>query len=244
MVPVFVITASRDLAASLGRYLYYRHSVNAAPIVLPDIILPLGEGGSRDPIWVRQMFQRVAGAIETEASQQGAGNLKDAIAIIELFDPELQNFGNFTPVSPNLKWGVVVSMLALAFPEVHWIFWTSQPEERVLLNEPLFRDAHVWSLHLKTNDARTHCLTSLDESIRFHARGYRPLFDPTGFRNSIRKRIRDELKNADYDADYLPFRSKVSAAIDEETPYAYLRTDSGAGCRFVLVVAASASCTL
>jgi len=115
-------------------------------------------------------------------------------------------------------------MLTLAFPEVHWIFWMTQPEEQVLWDEPFFRYAHVWCYRPDGKGASgvSGCLASLKDSLHFHDCGYRPLFDPTGFRNDIFQRTKKELEEQHHDADYLPNRQNVAAAIDEEAPYAYM----------------------
>jgi len=71
--------------------LHYLHNIRAVSIVLPDIIPSSGVSKSEKAIWIWQMFQKVADAMEAQASQQGTTALKDAVAIVELFDPDLHS---------------------------------------------------------------------------------------------------------------------------------------------------------
>jgi hypothetical protein len=213
MSTVFVVTAGQRLAESLERYLRYRLSLRVTAVVLPDVLSTSDKDGSEKPYtWVSTTFHKVADAIEAGVGSPGSGGLKDAVAFIELFDGNLTRGDSFTPVANDVRWAAVVAMLSLAFPELHWIYWTTQPIPDGLLDDLLFEEAHLCSGIDRFFEALERCLG-------YHAQGYRPLFDPTGFRDKIRRIT----KRAEWaDASYLPERSKLAAAIDEEGPYAYL----------------------
>ncbi len=213
MSAVFVVAASKPLAGSIERYLRYCFSLRVTPFVLPDI-LP-GAGQTRavgSHTWVLVTFRKVADALEAGVGDPGSGALKNAIAFIELFDEDLVEASGLKPVVGGIRWAAVAAMLSLAFPELHWIYWTTQSILDGFLGDSLFCKAHLCS-----GIARFH--DSLKECLDLHAEGYRPLFDPTGFRDKIRKMTKED---PEVDAGYLPERSKVAAVIDEEASYAYL----------------------
>lgn len=96
------------------------------------------------------------------------------------------------------KWSAAISMAILAFPELYW---------------------HFGNVNGKTN-ASVFDEHSLLTVLRVNRD---PLMDYTGLRNLIRKQIRKESRIA----SYIPVREKLSVALDDEIPYAYLHAYAG-----------------
>lgn len=158
--------------------------------------------------WVLHTFEHVTDEIEEKIEQHGGlCALRNAIAIVELNDQDLNSLEDLSPISvDHAGWTIVTTMLVLAFPEIHWVFMTGSAPIR----SQLFEDAHIFD-HQSLN------IESLNRIRELNAQGFTPLFDPTGLRNAIRLKIKDLP-----DGDYVPVRTEVAASIDEEIDYAYL----------------------
>ncbi len=245
MRPVFVITASEDFANSLKRMLAHLRGIQAISIVLPDMIPPLNPQAdtSRQEdkmVKVLRMFHSVADAMEREADWEKGSGLRNAVAIVEFFEKEfisIPSYGQreaFSPVHHIATWGAALAMLVLAFPEVHWVFWSTQP-----LNLLKGFQVHAW-LPIPIRDQGENKLLDL---LKYHDIGYRPLFDPIGLRNCIRceirkqisqeKQVQDEKQKEEHVQDekekdeqekrkYPPLRKEVAASIEDEGAYAYM----------------------
>ena len=95
--------------------------------------------------------------------------------------------------------GKITAMLMLAFPEVHWLMLGKS-------NDKLFCDVHI------VNGDEL-----FREALRLSSEGFCPLFDATGLREKIKRCIR---KYKFTSSSYIPKRSRISVAMDEERSYA------------------------
>lgn len=160
--------------------------------------------------WVSQTFADISDWLNDEMSHS---DLKEAIGIIEIYDERLLDLSSLNPVHIRQFWAAVAAMLILAFPEIHWIFITPY----ALKKEPGHSEENERfdKVHrLRVSDKKLN----LREILKIYDGNYSPLFDPLGFRYSIRESIvqTDSEKN---EFDYLPRRKEVVVAIDEEEDY-------------------------
>jgi hypothetical protein len=102
---------------------------------------------------------------------------------------------------------ILLSMLILAFPEVHWVFVCQRPQCDEV-NNSLLNAAHFYD----PTDSRW---------LELARAGFNNLFDVTGLRN----RVHGNLKKVDI--DYLPLREKTGTAIDDEHEYAVFHAYTG-----------------
>ena len=159
--------------------------------------------------WTLREFQRIADAIDSASEQSGPAALRNAIAVLELSDPQLARLSDLNPISEaSGSKSALAAMLVLVFPEIHWILVTSVQSDATAF----YREVHV-----------TDAAKGLERPLAVHDRGYVALFDPSGLRDQIRRRIRDELGDDRAPlAPAVPVRNCIAAAIDEESAYSYL----------------------
>lgn len=107
----------------------------------------------------------------------------------------------------------IAATLVLMFPEVYWIFvgMEGNMPSPVSWVEEHFVDPLVG----KGMEKCTELLTQ-------HRFGYCPLFDPSGLRTWIKKKIQKVLEKSTNDPEEKPSAEKLSASIDEEMSYAFL----------------------
>jgi len=147
-----------------------------------------------DPIAELETYRVLVDEIEKKAS--GADGLIPVGEIVILVDHI--NLSRLIPTASN-GWDSVVAMLILTFPEIHWVFGVVQgPED--LEAQALERDHGLLSMFAASAD---------------------PLFDGTGLRSWVRSQVR---KTSPEEAGYLPIRSKIAVAIDDECSYAYIHS--------------------
>ncbi|MGZ8843122.1 MAG: hypothetical protein ACXW18_05635 [Pyrinomonadaceae bacterium] len=124
------------------------------------------------------------------------------IAVVE--HSSLTSLEELDPLNIYGGWSAVLSMLMLAFPEVHWIILSPcQPAEEFL------RQYHFIST--------PNLFHELEYILKCHHEGFSSLFDPAGLRNQIRRRI-----SARFETSYVPLRKECAASIDDEENYAFL----------------------
>jgi len=199
MTPVFVITASDSFADSIQRFFQYTRGRAVTRIAFPS--------DTRSEEWALRAFRQIADAIEdTSAERTGPQGLRNAIAVIDLYDADLPELEDLNPIARNLRWAAVVAMLVLAFPEMHWVFVTPyQP-----INSSLFAPAHILSAS-----------NSLTEILSLYDGKFTGLFDATNLRHLIRRSMREKNSAGDQNTSHLPLRQALAAGIDEEEAYAY-----------------------
>lgn len=125
---------------------------------------------------------------EAAADPSGEIPLNEVIVLVDAVrDTELN------PLAENGGWNNLIAMLILTFPEIRWVFGVSARN-----NVPVEYSSEY------------HSLTSLlTKPLRD------PLFDATGLRDYVRRRINDNLSEKNF-----PVRKERAAAIDEENNYA------------------------
>lgn len=200
MTHVFVITESVHLAGSISRFFRYTRGIEHFHHIIfpPDIhsekrILPV--------------FRQIADALE-RGSNEGPGpqGLRNAIAIIDLVDANLEKLEDLNPITRGPRWASVVAMLVLAFPEIHWVLVTPhQP-----MNSSLFAQAHF----LGASHPLAEILALCDAK-------FTNLFDATNLRNLIRRKLREVALQSGQITSHLPLRKALAAAVDEEETYVY-----------------------
>jgi hypothetical protein len=159
-------------------------------------------------MWVAETFSETATWIEQTAGQLGGpAALREVAVYIEAYDPDLCGWEDIQPLSstngPQLA---LISMLVLAFPEVHWVFYTPYSPPSGIR----FYSAH-----------NLICANGLDSLCRLHRGGFAPLFDPVGIRELMRGSLRTERLGEDTLCAQLPKRHLEAVALDEESEYAF-----------------------
>jgi len=200
MTHVFVITESVHLADSISRFFRYTRGIEH----IHRIIFSQDIHSEKR---VLPVFRQIADAIE-RGSNEGLGpqELRNAIAIIDLVDANLEKLEDLNPITRGPKRASVVAMLVLAFPEIHWVFVTPhQP-----INSALFAQAHL----LRASNPLAEILALCDGK-------FTNLFDATNLRNLIRRKMRDVAWQSDQITSHLPLRRALAAAVDEEETYVY-----------------------
>ncbi|MBN1155659.1 hypothetical protein JXB12_12145 [candidate division KSB1 bacterium] len=197
MNQTFVITDNRNLQTSIDRYLRFNHGISSTPVSFQQ--------HSFSSARIVPTFRQIADIIESaglfDFSPQ---NLRHAIAIVDLCDDKIHELAEINLIHKgSIGLSAVVAMLALTFPEMHWIFIT--PYRSI---DDTFLKAHVISA---TN--------SLSDVLSLHEKKFISLFDPTNLRNNIREMILE--KPEDQTIQYIPLRKQLAAAIDEEEAYAF-----------------------
>jgi len=134
--------------------------------------------------------------------------LNQVVALVDAVRPS-----GLSAVGESGSWDNLIAMLILTFPEIRWVFGVATGED----------EASCWSKTIEPH----HNLPSLLNPTRRD-----PLFDPSRLREWVRAYTKDRLNTIGDDLG-LPTRQKIAAAIDEETPYAYLHgyTAYRFGCR-------------
>lgn len=208
MSQVFLIIKTNLLAKSLENY--FKTVRGNTPI---RILVPADPKYGDDDQWTAQVFRQIADTIE---EQSGADiNLLNAVAIVDLLPKDFYEIDDFNPIAPmsrENRWTVVIAMLVLAFPEIHWVF------------SSVNASPHSSLLH----EAHTINFTTLYETsfntfpfLALHDQGYTALFDAAGLRQIIRDRIIRTPLEDNLAASYIPARREFAASIDEERSYAY-----------------------
>jgi hypothetical protein len=161
--------------------------------------------------WVAQTFQRLATTIEGILGQclEGATGLRRVIGVVDIVEYAISP-ADINPMVRN-DWPAVGAMLALAFPEIYWVFRASFRNPSVDQDARLIDAAHVSD----NDDGIDHALTLMDA-------GLETLFDPFGLRNRYRTVMGDTMITPTLeDAITRPLRRAVAVSVDEEESYAY-----------------------
>jgi hypothetical protein len=126
--------------------------------------------------------------------------LKDTVVIFSIKEAGIEKFK--TPLSTETR----IARLLLRYPEVYWIFGAPKNSYKSI---GFSVDCHFVDL----SD-----IDRLIPLLENHTKGYRTLFDPSGFRAWLKHNIKTNL-----DGKKRPFSlPPLSASIDEEHAYAYL----------------------
>jgi hypothetical protein len=112
----------------------------------------------------------------------------------------------------------IIPSLILAYPEIYWIFLCTS------YNKP--PDNLPWTKeHIIDLNDMTKCISLLNR----HQNGYRPLFDPSGLRTSIKLKILEKQKenekvniSGEHEKIIKDRNENWAVAMDEELPYTFI----------------------
>src|SRR5204863_92848 len=77
---------------------------------------------ARSGDYVASVFRQMSDWIETSARSQGSDlSLRGALAIVDYFDERALDLSEINPLSTRQQFAAVFGMLALSFPEIHWV---------------------------------------------------------------------------------------------------------------------------
>lgn len=208
MIRVYLVTECPDLAESLARHLRLAHRVEPATIHVPA-----------PPVyrvnWVVDSFRRVADALElAEADHDSARG--GAIVLVALGDGGVEAFDSLSPFATTGLWPALAGMLVLCFPEVHWLFLDPAG---LPIPADLRSRMNRLPLGYIPRPGPPPFATAINDALEAHAAGLLVLFDPSGLRDAVRRRL-NAGRGGDQRAFSLPRRRRCAAAIDEETVYA------------------------
>ncbi|MGH9242440.1 MAG: hypothetical protein ACRD3G_30695 [Vicinamibacterales bacterium] len=224
MPTVFTLLRNRDMADALGRYFRYGRGWTAVHLDPPVTPQAVDNGLQVRDVWPPQAFRHVADRLEEHARHAGGeSRLLGSVVVVETDDDQAPRQPSATEVGDRLQplnpmavdrdpWTSAVSMLVLAFPEIHWVLYSVNRHAGGF--QPPHRRVHV----LATCSSAT--VTSVASLI---GAGLYPLFDATALRDTLRREI---LNTTDNDGrricTWLPLRKQLAVSIDEEAPYAFL----------------------
>jgi hypothetical protein len=134
--------------------------------------------------------------------------LRRSVGIVDLRAHQFHGLSCLTPLSgTDSSWVVIVSMLMLAFPEIHWIFFGCDVSKLERLSSSFMRTY----LYSETSDIASDCREA----------GFVPLFDGGGLRALIRQELRCPTVDGNIPLSYISVRTAIAASIDDEQPFAY-----------------------
>jgi len=186
----FIISTSKSWANSIRRYIEWNIGANTSIIEIP--------------LFKEEETLDIFNFISTELGKNDSSTLRNSIAILDGCFWE----SNLNPLVDPPNRSTLTAMLALAFPEIHWIFVVMMRD-----TAQQFKKNQFFYLQEKLSEFFSE-INSISS----------PLFDPQGLRN----KIRDNTKNTNTEGmkealKYLKLRNnEISASIDEEEAYAYL----------------------
>jgi len=200
----FIISSSKNWAESVKRYSVNIYNADGCVIEIPQLVREESHSSEErerqhkesreDKIRLLDAFNFISTQLEKHANSV----LRNSIAVLDICLYEWK----LDALSTNLELqNLLASMLALAFPEIHWIF--------VMMRKVGDNYAHtfLWMDDLKRLFDKIDSIPS-------------PFFDPCNLRNHIRKNMQDSDKTVE---KYLQLHDEGnSASIDEEEAYAYL----------------------
>jgi len=189
---VFVLSESSPYAAGLKRNLEWKHKVEVSWIDIPRI-----EGD------VLNIFSKISNSLD----KYSPNILRNSIGIIDEPFNEQTIEDKMEPLFSDDPFGRIASMLVLAYPEIFWIF-------------PIYYKSG------EQNRPHTYYWLDIENKIGEIMAESSSIFDDYGLRSHIRKRIKHYC-NLYAQARYLRYlrersESRLSGAIDEEEPYAFL----------------------
>lgn len=200
MALIFTLTEYSAAAPSVVAPLADQCGTQTVPLTFPP-----RDRSARAQLWVLQSFRQLADAIEQAAERGGSEQLRRAVVVVAVTG--LNDWDGLDALTTTGDpYATVVALLILAFPEVHWLFSNLRGAPPGTLAES----------HVLPADATADCLT------RPYDQCFMPLFDPTGLRELVRDRVRAATEGKRRVAAYIPSRSAVAVAIDEEPSYAFL----------------------
>ena len=204
-----VLSSNQELIDSIKRYLSYVHSIRGVENFL--INNPEKNGYENFLIiknWLEGLFE------------DNIAEMKETLTFIDL---PVTDFSELM-VTKNEDGGLA-ALLYLAFPEICWVFLSP-------INQPIGDDEKEmnWSgfpyFHTLFTESEKEGNTFLEKVIENFLYGYRPLFDPTGFRNHLTKKTLQSMYK-EGDVSGRPFfleRKKKALVVDEELQYSYLHS--------------------
>ena len=179
-----------------------------------DLQPPFGfqpEAGADRCAWILRTFEHLATSFEAElaAGLQRRG-VPNCVVVVDL-PQKVPQAAYLNPLhnERDFHWNTVIGMLILSFPEIQWVL-AGQPISWV---PPLVPGHDLRPNLLGIEYGKT------EEILRLQDEGYSPLFDGPGFYSTIRAGMVEDTWRATKD---IPIRRSRAAAIDEETPYAFL----------------------
>lgn len=211
MQHIFAILPNQASSRSFERYFKFAYQARLHTYQIPAE--PSGEIADDVYSWVTTTFADISGWLNSAIQEN---ELNSGIGIIELYDERLLDLSYLNPVFIRHTWAAAAAMLVLAFPEIYWIFITSHPLEKAAADAP---ENQRFDRFHRIRFAPGKMRLNLDSTLKIGAGNFPPLFDPFGFRNSIRESIcrTDSPDNA---VNYIPRRKQIVVSIDEEEDYA------------------------
>jgi hypothetical protein len=205
----FALTNQVELREALSRYILFHHRRELAVGSVPR--QPDDAGAE----WVTYAFREVADWLEELARHKsGDAALREAVGFVDLGDAGIDHLYPIRRAAgPRERWASAAGLLVLGFPEVHWVLVARRgtAEATALLGAAHFLDT--------TGGAAAAALRSV---CALHREGYTPLLDLAGLRERVRDTLREiPAGGAASAAFYVPRRSYLAAAVDDEVDYAY-----------------------
>lgn len=199
---VFILTAytsESNAEVSKAAEMFRQRGIRTESLQFPAL-----EISARPHLWGLQAFEKLANAIELVTEPE---ELLASSVIVNL--AEIDNLNELDALSTvSNPYGMVIALLILTFPEIHWMF----PGLRSV-GDRWLDEGHL----LRPNVTAAAILDAYD-------RAFVPLFDPTGLRERVRARLRSVAQGSLRPAAFVPPREPLAIAMDEEASYALLNS--------------------
>ena len=190
---IIIISNNNDYAESLAKYLEFKYKISCKIINIPEIKLFLDKK-------LDSYFNYISSELSLiEYNSDDTLILKNSICILDLPFNSYRLI-DYDPLYKREHINQLFTMLSFAYPEIAWVIPVFNVQDE---NNPYF----VKWIKL---------LDKIEELINEET----VLYDPFGFRQSLRNAINDnQIWHKIYN---IVIRDKLAAAIDEEKEYAYL----------------------
>lgn len=206
MSTILILSENRQFCKSACRFLK-SHDELSEPHIRSFCLSCLDSSISQDNI--TSLFGRLYSIIDNLDSKDSSP--LDRLVITNFHDEELDSLGSMDPLSRSHGWSTLVSMLILAFPEVHWVLSASHSFSDGLVS----KQPHIFN-----------SCKSLEKVLSFHHSGYNGLFDPTMLRSTIVRNVNSPPESSGRSPIPVPPRFGIAASIDEESSYSYFNAYS------------------
>ena len=212
-----MLTVEGDIFHSLKRHLDYGYNQELLPVKVNSF-------ASCNTLNTNQTFvgefNRIVDELEIKIN-----NVRNTVVFIDhdLFNQNarysLGSYEELNPISSANDFPQFISMLILAFPEIHWVFMPGIFGPNTTIEGNLQKILENTKCNLNAYDFHNYNIVELNTFIErilsFSTSDLIALFDPCNLRNRIKQNMGNHIGS-------MPNRELCAAAIDEEISYALL----------------------
>ena len=196
-----ILCQDHTLTAACKQWLIESMHLDEAQLALKSL------GKAPDGNLVALFFEDLADWIESEiSSSTGHSGTPNVVILTDLCGFGVVSPHDLNPLVSVGGWEKVLGLLILGFPEVNWVFINGTP-------------SYLWDLEYQgvVDSHFAICPKQLSDTLEKIGKSLSPpLFDGTGLRDILRKSLKQKK------LEFIPCRSDLAVAIDEEREYSWL----------------------